>query len=108
MIAFLFLALVFLGLSFITYQIFSGAYYIALKSEKLLLSRSFGKTEIALSDIQKIDFVKGKSPFKGDDTLVVEYKKGQKVVKDKFLLFYLKDSGDKIYSNVISELEKIG
>ena len=108
LIAFLFLALIFLGLSFITYQIFSGAYYIALKSEKLLLSRSFGKTEIALSDIQKIDFVKGKSPFKGDDTLVVEYKKGQKVVKDKFLLFYLKDSGDKIYSNVISELEKIG
>ena len=108
LIAFLLLALVFLGLSFITYRIFSGAYFIALKSGKLVLSTSIGKTEIALSEIEKIDFVKGKSPFKGDDTLVVEYKKGQKVEKAQFLLFYLKEKGDKIYTSIISELEKIG
>jgi hypothetical protein len=107
LIAFLLLALVFLGLSFITYRIFSGAYYIAIKPGKLVLSSTVGKTEIALTEIEKIDYVKGKSLFKGDDTLVVEYKKGQKMEKAKFLLFYLKDKGDKIYASIISELEKM-
>ncbi len=107
LIAFLFLALIFLALSFIAYRIYSGVYFVAVNSETLTLSNSIRKTEIALSDIEKLDYIKGKSPFKGDDVLAVEYKKDGKIAKINFLLFYLKDSGDKIYSSVISELEKI-
>jgi len=108
LIAFLLLALVFLGLSFITYRIYSGAYFIAVKDGNLTLSSSLGKTEIALSNIEKLDYIKGKSPFKGDDILVIEHKKAGKIEKVQFLLFYLKDSGDKIYSTIISALEKAG
>jgi hypothetical protein len=105
--AFLLLALGLVGLSFIAYRIFSGAYYMAIKDNNLILSRSLSKTIIPLSSIEKLDLVKGKSLFKGDDYFKIEYKKGKEIVKTSFLLFYIKDSGDKIYTQIISHLEKV-
>lgn len=105
--AFLLFGLGFVGLSFISYRIFSGAYYLAVKDGNLILSRSLSKTIIPLHSIEKLDLVKGKSLFKGDDYFKIEYKKGKETVKTSFLLFYIKENGDKIYSQIISHLEKV-
>ena len=105
--AFLLLGLVLVGLSFVSYRIFSGAYFIAVKEGNLILSKSLSKTVIPLDSIEKFDLVKGKSLFKGDDYFKIEYKKGKEIIKTSFLLFYIKESGDKIYSQIISHLEKV-
>jgi len=105
--AFILFGLVFVGLSFISYRIFSGAYYIGVKDGNLVLSRSLSKTIIPLHSIEKLDLVKGKSLFKGDDYFKIEYKQGKEVAKTSFLLFYIKENGDKIYSQIISHLEKV-
>jgi hypothetical protein len=104
--AFVFLGLVFVGLSFVSYRIFSGSYFIQILGKNLILSKTFTKIAIPMDSIEKFDLVKGKSLFKGDDSFKIEYKKGKDIVKTNFLLFYLKENSDKIYSQIVSHLEK--
>jgi len=103
--AFLLIALIFVGLSFLAYRIFSGAYYIAIKGNDLILSKTLSKVVVPLNSIEKLDLIKGKNLLKGDDSLVLEYKKGAKLEKQSFVLFYLKDASDSIYSAIVKHLE---